>query len=339
MEYIRPPRDDEPGTWHHVMNRGLARRTVFETEDEIRHFLALIARSVRKGQIEIHVYSFLTTHFHALIRSPRGELSDAMMWIESNYVRWFNRRKGRDGPLFRGRFRSRIVDTSTYWFAVVRYIDRNCVDAGLVARARDYPHGSARHYCNGHGPPWLERSVVERRAVEWSQSTAYDSAAYEQAFSRPPRPGLSWLVRRRVESGAAFLRRADSLDDLLRAAPSKVRARFLEHARLADGAVSPEPIVDPDTVSAAVDGLRAAPPNWNLGTRRGRRADLFEVLRVGLLHDVCGLSQREIAAIVRGTRTNVARHQERHRELLACNDEYAVSASETVMRCVRAVYE
>ena len=26
----RNPREDAPGTWHHVMNRGLARRTVFE---------------------------------------------------------------------------------------------------------------------------------------------------------------------------------------------------------------------------------------------------------------------------------------------------------------------
>jgi hypothetical protein len=28
----RSERDDAPDTWHHVMNRGIAKRTLFETE-------------------------------------------------------------------------------------------------------------------------------------------------------------------------------------------------------------------------------------------------------------------------------------------------------------------
>ena len=46
----RHGRVDCPGMLHHVMNRGLARRTVFETKQDARFFLALLAREVRRGR-------------------------------------------------------------------------------------------------------------------------------------------------------------------------------------------------------------------------------------------------------------------------------------------------
>ena len=43
----RQLRIDEPDTWHHVMNRGIARRPIFENQTDVRKFLA--GRSVRVG--------------------------------------------------------------------------------------------------------------------------------------------------------------------------------------------------------------------------------------------------------------------------------------------------
>ena len=45
----RNPRFDEPGCLHHVVNRGIARRTVFETRADERYFLS---RARRQGRIE-----------------------------------------------------------------------------------------------------------------------------------------------------------------------------------------------------------------------------------------------------------------------------------------------
>ncbi len=53
----RKPRFDEPGCFHHVMNRGMARRTVFETRANVRYFLSLLARACRRRRIEVHAYS------------------------------------------------------------------------------------------------------------------------------------------------------------------------------------------------------------------------------------------------------------------------------------------
>ena len=65
----RRPRQDHPGSWHHVFARGLAHRTVFESERDIRVFKCLLALEVRRGTLEVHCRVFVTTHVHMLLRS------------------------------------------------------------------------------------------------------------------------------------------------------------------------------------------------------------------------------------------------------------------------------
>lgn len=54
------------------------------------------------------------------------------------YVQAFNRRHGRTGTLWEGRFRSCLVDSDGYLLTVYRYIDLNPVRAALVAAPEDY---------------------------------------------------------------------------------------------------------------------------------------------------------------------------------------------------------
>ena len=79
----RSPRIDYPGAWHHVVNGGIAKRSVFETVADVRHFRSRLARESRAGRIEVHAFAVLTTHFHLLVRSPRGELPEAMRRIQN----------------------------------------------------------------------------------------------------------------------------------------------------------------------------------------------------------------------------------------------------------------
>ena len=39
---------------------------------DIRLFLACVARSVRRGEIRVHAYVVMTTHFHLLLESVKG---------------------------------------------------------------------------------------------------------------------------------------------------------------------------------------------------------------------------------------------------------------------------
>ncbi|MHC4934459.1 MAG: transposase [Planctomycetota bacterium] len=84
-------RRDGIGRWQHLYHRGAARRTVFETRRDNRYFLAQLAKAVHRGEVEIHAICLLTNHFHALVRSPDGRISQAMMRALQSYVRYFNR--------------------------------------------------------------------------------------------------------------------------------------------------------------------------------------------------------------------------------------------------------
>ncbi len=110
----RLPRFDRPDAWFHVMNRGIARRVAFPDMTHMRVFLACLAWAVRRGDLEIHAFCLMSTHFHLLVRSPTGHLSEALGRAINAYVRWANRRARRDGALFRGRFRSRPVLSLRY---------------------------------------------------------------------------------------------------------------------------------------------------------------------------------------------------------------------------------
>jgi len=135
-------RNDRPGALYHVMNRGVARRTIFDTPGDYRFFLACLACAVRRGEIDVLAYALLRTHFHLLLRS-HGGLSDALRRIQLRHVRRFNRLHRRDGPLLRGRFMSKRVSDAPYARNVVHYTHENPVLAGLCEAPQDYPWCSA----------------------------------------------------------------------------------------------------------------------------------------------------------------------------------------------------
>mgnify|MGYP003940702759 CR=1 FL=1 len=78
-------------------------------------------------------------HYHLLIRIPRSNLSRAMRHINGVYTQRYNRRMKTDGSLFRGRYKTIVIDASRYLLQVSRYIHRNPIEApslGGVSRLR-----------------------------------------------------------------------------------------------------------------------------------------------------------------------------------------------------------
>ena len=330
----RPQRCDGPGVWHHVMNRGIARRTVFEDQRDVRYFLSRLARAVRAHWIEVHAYCVLTTHFHLLVRSSDAGLSRAMGRVLNDYVRWCNRGRKRDGPLFRGRFRSRPVDSLEYRRRLVRYIDGNAVVAGLVPTPALYPHGSARWYMCSRGPIWLERSWIEAEARKGHDAIHYDPQQYVASFAEPISPSLGRVIERRVESGARCL---DSLDDLLGAAPEQVLDWMRRKAALADGTCIDLPICDPKDIVDLLTAERALRPDWRLPTSRVR-SDAWQLLQVALLRDLCGSSLSEIGTHIALSDQGALRAYRQHARALLEFPEYTAVAGQLASMAIEHCY-
>jgi len=285
----RAPRQDFPGAWHHVVNRGIARRPLFEHKDDVRYFLSRLAKEVRRGRLEVHAWCALTTHFHLLVRSPAGELSEAMRRAENEYSRYFNRKHRRDGTLIRGRFLSRPVQSLNYRRAVIRYIDANPVSAGLVAEGWQYPWGSAASYVGSDYPSWLERSWIEGEVAASAEQGVFSPENYISVFGSCGE-GVERLVDARLSRTFAG---CDDLDDLVGSAPEGVRRWMIRKARLADGLTPGQPVCDVQTVLATLQGALAG-QEWNVRALR-RLRDAARIARVGLLRSLAAMTWVQVS--------------------------------------------
>jgi len=313
----RRPRSDSPGAWFHVMNRGIARRTLFEGAADARVFLDHLGAACEREEIEVHAFVLMTTHYHLLARSPRGTVHAAMQRVQTEYSRWFNRGRKRDGPLVRGRYATRSVDSLVYQRTLVRYIDRNPLAAGLVLRAADYPHGSARFY-HGEGEcPWLTRSWIEGEVCRTLALAAYDPTRYAEAFGRLP-DELARVVEARWRSRDSL----DPLDSLVHASPAAVVDWMRRKAQLADGTRPGLPIVAPETLDLVVGLASRDAEKWTIARRAG-----WLVLRTGLARLLCGLNLKEVGDRVGLSRSAVSEIARLHVSLLRSDAEYAQRAA------------
>ena len=287
----RRRRKDYRGAWHHLTNRGIARRTVFERDADTEFFLERLAREVVRGTLELHAFSFLTTHYHFLVRSPRGRISEVMQRVGDAFVRKFNRERKRDGSLFRGRFTNRLVESEAYWLAVLRYIDRNAVGARLAARPVDYRYGSARYYTGTEGPPWLTRHIVESYATR-DVRRGFAPGDYEAFSDRSLPPATRWMVERRLESPP--MKERDPLDDLLGAAPARVRDWMERKALLADGTSPGLILATPRTLLGVLRERSRKDPARGLPTGRGPDVGFWEALAIWSLRQFAGLQLGEV---------------------------------------------
>ena len=131
------------GLTQHVIQRGNNRSDIFRCGDDCEFFLAALGSICREQHVEVHSYMLMTNHIH-LIMTPRktGAVSVAMQDIGRVYVPYFNRRYERTGALFEGRFKSFIIDTESYWFTCMRYVELNPVRAGIVSHPHLYAWSS-----------------------------------------------------------------------------------------------------------------------------------------------------------------------------------------------------
>ncbi len=77
-------------------------------------FLDVLAKVVRRFNWLCHGYCLMDNHYHLLIETPEGNLSAGMRQLNGVYTQAFNRSHGRDGHLFKGRFKSILVEKESH---------------------------------------------------------------------------------------------------------------------------------------------------------------------------------------------------------------------------------
>jgi putative transposase len=77
------------------------------------------------------------------------DLSEFMKAIKQKFTQWYNKRKGKTGTLWEGRFKSVLVEDGYVTRMTAAYIDLNPVRAGMVADPKGYRWCSYGEACAG----------------------------------------------------------------------------------------------------------------------------------------------------------------------------------------------
>jgi REP element-mobilizing transposase RayT len=114
-------------------------------------------------------------HYHVVVAMPQGNLSALMRHLNGVYTQRFNRRHGKVGHVFQGRFKAILVDRDAYLLAVCRYVDLNPARARMVAAPGDWPWSSYRALTGAADiPPWLCAGVLHAMLLGRAPVTVAD---------------------------------------------------------------------------------------------------------------------------------------------------------------------
>ena len=157
----RQLRIEFPGAFYHVSSRGNEKKVIFKSQRDREAFLAYLASASERYGAVIHAYCLMTNHYHLLVETPAGNLSQIMRHINGAYTTYFNVKRKRAGHLFQGRYKAILVEADTYATTLTRYIHLNPVRARISATPQDFLWSSYCAYIGLISPPaWLKCGLI-----------------------------------------------------------------------------------------------------------------------------------------------------------------------------------
>lgn len=136
------------GEFYHIFNRGNNKSSIFLNDSDKKRFIKLLylcnssvpvvfktiqgqpLDKIKRGEtlVDIGTYCLMPNHFHLLLKEKKeGGISRFLEKMLTGYSMYFNKKYGRTGPLFEGRFKAQHADTDEYLKYLFAYIHLNPV--------------------------------------------------------------------------------------------------------------------------------------------------------------------------------------------------------------------
>lgn len=214
---MRNSRPQFPGALYHIYSRGNAKQTIFHNDSDRRYFLGLFSQAVGDHSWICHSYCLMGTHYHLLLETPGGRLSDGMQFLNGCYSIWFNKVHVKTGHVMQGRYHSILVKSDEYYLELMRYMALNPLKARLALHPARWRWSSFRALAGrAPCPDYLAMDL----ALETFSSNRQNAQQQYESF-----------VLRRLEQALEASKGRPSLEDLFNDAGDKpVRNRKVTEA-------------------------------------------------------------------------------------------------------------
>ncbi|MGH8677716.1 MAG: transposase [Burkholderiales bacterium] len=140
----RPLRIEYPGALYHLTSRGDGQEDIYRDDADREDFLSVLSAVVQRFDWRCYAYCLMDNHYHLMVETPKANLSLGMRQLNGVYTQRFNRRHGRVGHVFQGRFKAILIDKQSYLLELSRYVVLNPVRAKMVKDPGRYRWSSYR---------------------------------------------------------------------------------------------------------------------------------------------------------------------------------------------------
>ncbi len=128
----RPTRIEYPGALYHIYVEAMPDVRIFQDDIDRNRFLQILDYGIKRYSLKLHAFCLMNDSYRLLLETPMGNLTKALQYINSHYMAYINTRHRISGRLFKGRYKSPVVDKSRYLLKITRHIHLIPVYAGLA---------------------------------------------------------------------------------------------------------------------------------------------------------------------------------------------------------------
>ena len=171
----------------HITSRGNGGADIYLDARDRQLFLDVLASVGQRLPLVCYAYCLMSNHYHLVMGTPQGNLPKGMRQLNGVYTQSFNRRHGRSGHVFQGRYKAILADRDAYLLEVSRYVVLNPVRATMVSEPAEWPWSSYRATVGTvQAPRWLD---VEGLLSHFGQS---GTQGRSRCPTREERPKVQW---------------------------------------------------------------------------------------------------------------------------------------------------
>jgi putative transposase len=155
-----------------------------------------LSKTIEKYGVEILSFVMMSNHFHLILRTPMENLSQAMHFFMRETSRGIGTASDRMNHLWGGPYNASLIETSSHFAQVYKYVYRNPVDAALGPRVEAYRYSTLR-WVLGNSMPFPVLDSVARDFGDMSR----DMNKRLAWLNSPYDPRERELIRRGLKHG------------------------------------------------------------------------------------------------------------------------------------------
>lgn len=172
----RKPRPLVAGGIYHLTAHVVPEHDLFQDDRDRQLYLSLVSQVVGRLSWSCTGYCLMDSHIHLVMCTPEPTLDQGMRTIQGRYAQAHNKRLGRRGPVWDGRYGSKLILTEEHYLEVLRYVPLNPVRARATRDPHAWPWSSHAALVGGAPvPPFLDVEAVYRFAGARSGRAGIDA--------------------------------------------------------------------------------------------------------------------------------------------------------------------